>query len=62
MCGGCVDYVVDYYWEFECYDNYDWWENSGYDLWIGSVVEEYGGIFCGKWDVGESEKMSCDVN
>ncbi|XNM55739.1 hypothetical protein ACLK1Z_01960 [Escherichia coli] len=28
----------------------------------GSVAEEHGGIFCGKWDAGESEKMSRDVN
>ncbi len=37
-------------------DDYDWRENSGYDSWEGSAAEEHGGIFCGKWDDGESEK------
>ncbi len=29
---------------------------SGYDSWTGSAAEEHGGIFCGKWDAGESKK------
>ncbi|MBS7772195.1 hypothetical protein ID549_28680, partial [Klebsiella pneumoniae] len=56
------DYGADYHREFERHDNYDWRENSGYDSWTGSAAEEHGGIFCGKWDAGESEKMSRDVN
>ena len=55
-CGGCVNYTADYHREFERHDNYDWRENSGHDSWTGSVAEEHGGIFCGKWDAGESEK------
>ena len=60
--GGCVNYAANYHRQFERHDDYDWRENSGYDSWEGSVAEEHGGIFCGKWDAGESEKMSRDVN
>ncbi len=52
--GGCVNYAANYHRQFERHDDYDWRENSGYDSWEGSVAEEHGGIFCGKWD--ESEK------